>query len=53
MYKETFYAWDSGTLEQLKELSSRQRAVEEYANGSIFITASIEREMTGGTTFQI
>ena len=29
VYKETFYAWDSCTLEQLKEPSSRQREVED------------------------
>lgn len=53
VYEETFYARDSGTLEQLKELSSRRRAVEESVNGSSFITAAIAREMAGGTTSRI
>uniref|UniRef100_A0A0D6QZH8 BRO1 domain-containing protein n=1 Tax=Araucaria cunninghamii TaxID=56994 RepID=A0A0D6QZH8_ARACU len=53
MYEETYYARDSGTLEQLKELSSGRRAFEESINGSSFITEAIAREMAGGTTSRI
>eukprot|EP01018_Ginkgo_biloba_P025635 Gb_25621 [translate_table: standard] len=53
VYEETYYARDSGTLEQLKELSCRRRAVEESVNGSSFVTAAIAREMAGGTTSRI
>ncbi|GLJ07982.1 hypothetical protein SUGI_0078990 [Cryptomeria japonica] len=53
VYEETYYARDSGTLEQLKELSSRRRAVEESINGSSSITAAIAREMAGGTTSRV
>jgi hypothetical protein len=53
VYEETFYARGSGTLEPLKELSSRRRAVEESVNRSSFITEAIAREMAGGTTSRI
>jgi hypothetical protein len=33
VYEENFYARDSGILEQLKELSSRRRAIEGSVNG--------------------
>ncbi|XP_043716638.1 uncharacterized protein LOC122664739 [Telopea speciosissima] len=50
VFEEIFIAHDSGTLEQLKELSSRRRAVEESINESSFLTEVIAREMAGGLT---
>lgn len=43
-------ASDSGTLEQLKELSSKRKAIEDSINASTFITEAIAREMSGGLT---
>ena len=45
-----FSARDSATLEQLKELSSRRRVIEESINQSSSITEAIAREMSGGLT---
>ncbi|KAJ4961297.1 hypothetical protein NE237_021207 [Protea cynaroides] len=50
VFEEIFIARDSGTLEQLKELSSRRRAIEESINESSFMTEVIAREMAGGLT---
>ncbi|ERN05458.1 hypothetical protein AMTR_s00007p00246960 [Amborella trichopoda] len=50
IFEETYHAHDPGTLAQLKELSSRRRAIEESINGSSFITEAIAREMYGGIT---
>jgi hypothetical protein len=50
VYEETYYARDSGTLEQLKELSTKRQAIEESINGSSKITPAIAREMAGGVT---
>ncbi|XP_010265230.1 PREDICTED: uncharacterized protein LOC104603022 isoform X2 [Nelumbo nucifera] len=50
VFEDVFIARDSGTLEQLKELSSRRRAVEESINENNFITRAIAREMAGGLT---
>ncbi|KAF8407846.1 hypothetical protein HHK36_006983 [Tetracentron sinense] len=52
VFEEIYIASDCGTLEQLKELSSRRRAIEESINGSSFITEAIAREMAGGLTSQ-
>lgn len=43
-------ASDCGTLEQLKELSSKRKAIEDSINESTFITEAIAREMSGGLT---
>lgn len=50
MFEEIYIARDSGTLEQLKELSARRRAIEESINESSFMTEAIAREMAGGLT---
>ncbi|XP_059655545.1 uncharacterized protein LOC132302651 [Cornus florida] len=48
VFEDIFNAHDSGTLEQLKELSSKRRIIEESINKSSFITEAIAREMSGG-----
>ncbi|XP_073396909.1 uncharacterized protein [Physcomitrium patens] len=53
VYEENYYARDSGTLEQLKELSTKRQAFEESINGSSKITPAIAREMAGGITSPI
>lgn len=50
MYESVFLAHDSGTLEQLKELSSKRRAIEESINKSSNVTEAIAREISGGLT---
>lgn len=50
VFEEVFAASDSCTLEQLKELSSNRRLMEDSINGSSSITDSIAREMSGGLT---
>ncbi|KAH6763001.1 hypothetical protein C2S52_020434 [Perilla frutescens var. hirtella] len=50
VYEHVVLASDSGTLEQLKELSSRRKAIEDSINESSFITEAIAREMSGGLT---
>ncbi|KAL2546500.1 Endosomal targeting BRO1-like domain-containing protein [Forsythia ovata] len=50
VYENALLARDSGTLEQLKELSSKRKAVEESINENSFITEAIAREMSGGLT---
>ncbi|XP_010263087.1 PREDICTED: BRO1 domain-containing protein BROX [Nelumbo nucifera] len=50
VFEDIFIAHDSGTLEQLKELSSRRKAIEESINESSFITEAVAREMAGGLT---
>lgn len=50
MYENVLLARDSGTLEQLKELSSKRKAVEESINENSFITEAVAREMSGGLT---
>ncbi|CAL5419129.1 unnamed protein product [Camellia sinensis] len=52
VFEDIYPARDSGTLEQLKELSSKRRAIEESINESSFITEAIAREMSGGLTSQ-
>lgn len=49
-YENVFLASDSGTLEQLKEMSSKRRAMEESINEKSLVTAAIAREMSGGLT---
>ncbi|XP_028768214.1 programmed cell death 6-interacting protein isoform X1 [Neltuma alba] len=48
VFEDVYAACDSATLEQLKELSSRRRAIEESINESSHITEAIAREMSGG-----
>lgn len=48
VFEDVYVAHDSATLEQLKELSSRRRAIEESINESSSITKAIAREMSGG-----
>lgn len=50
VFEDIYPARDSGTLEQLKELSSKRRAIEESINESRFITEAIAREISGGLT---
>lgn len=48
VFEDTYYARDSGTLEQLKELTTRRKAIEDFLNGSNQLTPAIAREMAGG-----
>ncbi|KAF1869096.1 hypothetical protein Lal_00048376 [Lupinus albus] len=48
VFEAIFAASDSATLEQLKELSSKRRAIEESINEKRSITEAIAREMSGG-----
>ncbi|KAJ7954066.1 BRO1 domain-containing protein [Quillaja saponaria] len=50
VFEDIYAACDSATLEQLKELSSKRRVIEETINESSFITEAIAREMSGGLT---
>ncbi|KAI3467129.1 hypothetical protein Pfo_023792 [Paulownia fortunei] len=50
VYQNVFLASDSGTLEQLKELSSNRKAIEESINENSYVTEAIAREMSGGLT---
>ncbi|KAF7132025.1 hypothetical protein RHSIM_Rhsim09G0111300 [Rhododendron simsii] len=52
-FEDIFPSRDSGTLEQLKELSSKRRAIEESINESRFITEAIAREISGGLTSHV
>ncbi|XP_015895684.3 uncharacterized protein LOC107429501 isoform X1 [Ziziphus jujuba] len=50
VFEDTYAASDSFTLEQLKELSSKRRLIEDSINESSSITDAIAREMAGGLT---
>lgn len=50
VFEDVYVGRDSGTLEQLKELSSKRRVIEESINESSFITDAIAREISGGLT---
>lgn len=50
VFEDAYGASDSCTLEQLKELSSKRRLIEESINESSSITEAIAREMSGGLT---
>lgn len=50
VFEDAYGASDSCTLEQLKELSSKRRSIEESINESSSITEAIAREMSGGLT---
>nr|GMD26748.1 programmed cell death 6-interacting protein isoform X2 [Ipomoea batatas] len=49
IFEDAFVASDPGTLEQLKELSSRRRSIE-FINKNSCVTEAIAREMSGGLT---
>lgn len=51
MFEDVYCSQDSGTLEQLKELSSKRVGVE-LINENNSITDAIAREMSGGLTSQ-
>ncbi|KAG7013047.1 palA [Cucurbita argyrosperma subsp. argyrosperma] len=48
VFEDKFIARDSSTLEQLKEMTSRRRVIEESINETSSITDAIAREMSGG-----
>ncbi|KAK4399915.1 hypothetical protein Sango_1097600 [Sesamum angolense] len=50
VYQDVLLASDPGTLEQLKELSSKRKAIEVSINESSSVTEAIAREMSGGLT---
>ncbi|KAK4763753.1 hypothetical protein SAY87_013191 [Trapa incisa] len=52
VFEDIFTALDPGTLEQLKELSSKRSVIEETINDTSSITEAIAREMYGGLTSQ-
>eukprot|EP00897_Mesotaenium_endlicherianum_P004361 jgi/Mesen1/3953/ME000209S02963 len=52
-YEDKYYARDSGTLNQLKELSARRLALEESLNGKSRLTEAIAREIHGGISSPI
>ncbi|KAL3627103.1 hypothetical protein CASFOL_028466 [Castilleja foliolosa] len=52
IYEDVFSASDSGTLEQLKELSSKRKSMEDSINEISFVTEAIAREMSGGLTYR-
>ncbi|KAI4313859.1 hypothetical protein L6164_026806 [Bauhinia variegata] len=53
VFEDVFAVCDSATLEQLKELSAKRRAIEESINESSFITEAIAKEMSGGLVSRI
>ncbi|RDX74890.1 Apoptosis-linked protein 2-interacting protein X 1, partial [Mucuna pruriens] len=48
VFEDVYAACDSATLEHLKELSSKRKAIEDSINESSFITEAIAKEMFGG-----
>ncbi|XP_050375137.1 uncharacterized protein LOC126792718 [Argentina anserina] len=52
VFEEAYAARDSATLEQLKELSSKRKILEESTNTTSPISKAIAREMSGGLTSQ-
>ncbi|KAI4379160.1 hypothetical protein MLD38_005493 [Melastoma candidum] len=48
VFEDVFPAIDCGTLEQLKELSSKRRLIEEAVNATSMVTEAVAREMSGG-----
>ncbi|CAL0307992.1 unnamed protein product [Lupinus luteus] len=48
VFEAIYAASDSATLEQLKELSSKRRVIEEFINEKRSITEAIAREISGG-----
>ncbi|CAI9096271.1 OLC1v1032372C1 [Oldenlandia corymbosa var. corymbosa] len=52
-FHQVFAASDSKTLEELKDLSSKRRAIQESMDESSSITDAIAREMSGGLTSRL
>ncbi|KAJ8760758.1 hypothetical protein K2173_018707 [Erythroxylum novogranatense] len=50
VFEDVIASRDSSTLEHLKELSSKRRAIEESINHTSSITEAIAREISGGST---
>ncbi|KAL7110528.1 hypothetical protein ACP275_05G031600 [Erythranthe tilingii] len=50
IYENVIVASGSFTLEQLKELSAKRKAIEDFINENTFIPEAIAREMSGGLT---
>ncbi|KAL7149317.1 hypothetical protein ABFS83_05G031400 [Erythranthe nasuta] len=50
IYENVIVASGSFTLEQLKELSAKRKAIEDFINENSFIPEAIAREMSGGLT---
>lgn len=48
VFEDVFPAYNLVTLEHLKELSSKRKAIEDSINESSFITEAIAKEMSGG-----
>ncbi|ESW25346.1 hypothetical protein PHAVU_003G028200 [Phaseolus vulgaris] len=48
VFEDAYSARDTVTLEYLKELSSKRKAIEDSINESSFITKAIAKEMSGG-----
>jgi len=48
VFEDAYAASDPVTLEHLKELSSKRKAIEDSINESSFITEAIAKEMSGG-----
>lgn len=48
MFEDAYAACDSATLEHLKELSAKRKAIEDSINATSFITEAIAKEMSGG-----
>lgn len=50
IFEDVYAARDSATLENLKELSSKRKVIEDSINQNCYITEAIAREMSGGLT---
>ncbi|GAB2280100.1 hypothetical protein Dimus_014737 [Dionaea muscipula] len=50
VFEDVIRAQDSASLEQLRELSAKRRAIEESINKTSSVPDSIAREMSGGVT---
>ncbi|MED6163806.1 hypothetical protein PIB30_083618 [Stylosanthes scabra] len=53
LFEDLFITRDFATLEQLKELSSKRRAIEESINNTSLVTEAIAKEMYGGKVSRI
>lgn len=50
IFEDAYASRDSATLENLKELSSKRKVIEDSINQNCYITEAIAREMSGGLT---
>ena len=48
VFEDVYASCDSTTLEHLKELSSKRKAIEDSINECNFVTEAIAKEMSGG-----